>query len=118
MATQTDNRRDRIAQLASELVRFRRHRETVLPGGLASQPAWDLLLTLLADKDSVAYSISSLCRSASVSFTTALRWMRILEDHGLVKLTPDPYHANRIYVAISDQGEALARACLGTIALE
>lgn len=118
MASQAETRRDRIAQLASELVRFRRHRERMLPDGVAGEPAWDLLLILLADKDSVRYSISGLCRSACISFTTALRWTRVLQQRGLVELTPDAHHANRINVAISDHGEVLARACLESISLE
>jgi len=118
MASQANRPRDRIAQLASELVRFRRHRERLLPDGVAGEPAWDLLLILLADKDSVRYSISGLCRSACMSFTTALRWTRVLEQCRLVELTADPHHANRIYVEISDHGEALARACIEIISLE
>ena len=113
MATaQADSRRDRLAQLAAEFVHFRRWREWILPKGLDVEPAWDLLLILYADKDSVRYSVSTLANAASASFSTALRWVHALKDRGLLILTPDPNHANRMYASLTGRGEQIITSCL------
>jgi DNA-binding MarR family transcriptional regulator len=111
-ARQASDRRDRPAQLAAELVMFRRWRERILPVGLDGEPIWDLLLILYADKDSIRYPIGALSKTAGTSFSGTYRWVHTLKDRGLLDLTIDPRHADQIYVSLTDRGEQLMTSVL------
>ncbi|MFZ2995268.1 winged helix DNA-binding protein [Sphingobium sp.] len=94
-----------------ELLRARRIRADFLPGDLFADPAWDMLLDLLAARlDHERVSVSSLCIAAAVPPTTALRWIRTLTDRGLVERQADPHDGRRIFIALAqDAAEALGR---------
>lgn len=94
-----------------ELLRARRIRADFLPGDLFADPAWDMLLDLLAARlDHERVSVSSLCIAAAVPPTTALRWIRTLTDRGLVERQADPHDGRRIFIALAQEtAQALAR---------
>lgn len=84
------------------LLRARRLRDEYLPGDLFSDPAWDILLDLLAAHlEQVRVSVSSLCIASCVPPTTALRCIRILTDKGLIVRQPDLHDNRRVFVAIT-----------------
>lgn len=84
------------------LIRARRLRGSYFSGDLFADPAWDMLLDLfLAELDQSRVSVSSLCIAAAVPATTALRWLKILTDKGLVCRRADPYDGRRVYVELS-----------------
>jgi Winged helix DNA-binding domain len=92
------------------MLRLRRLRESFFDASLFADPAWDMLLDLLAAKlegDQVA--VSSLCIAASVPPTTALRWIKAMTDHGLFERHADPMDGRRIFIRLSD----LASRALG-----
>ncbi|MEJ7933908.1 MarR family transcriptional regulator [Sphingobium sp. AN558] len=84
------------------LLRARRLRDDFLPGDLFSDPAWDILLDLLAAHlEQARVSVSSLCIASCVPPTTALRCIRILTDKGLIVRQPDLHDNRRVFVAIT-----------------
>ncbi len=94
-----------------DLLRARRMRADFLPADLFVDPAWDMLLDLLAARlDGARVSVSSLCIAAAVPPTTALRWIRTLTEQGLVERCADPHDGRRIFIALADHTvEALQR---------
>lgn len=94
-----------------DMLRARRMRADFLPGDLFADPAWDMLLDLLAARlEQERVSVSSLCIAAAVPPTTALRWIRKLTDEGLVKRKADPHDGRRVFITLAqDTAEALLR---------
>jgi hypothetical protein len=91
------------AGLVRSIIRARRLRDSYLKGGLFADPAWDMLLDLMAarlERNRVA--VSSLCIAAAVPPTTALRWIKTLTDRGLLVRCADPADGRRVYIELSD----------------
>lgn len=87
------------------LLRARRLRDQLLSGDLFADPAWDILLDLIAARlERTQVSVSSLCIAAAVPPTTALRWIRHLTERGLLQREADPVDGRRIFVALSIGG--------------
>lgn len=98
------------ANMVRNLIRLRRLRDQFFPRDLFADPAWDMLLDLMAARlDQSRVAVSSLCIAAAVPATTALRWIRTLTEHGLFVRRADPEDGRRIFIELSDSaGEALA----------
>lgn len=89
------------------LLRERRARADYFVADLFADPAWDLLLNLFGAKlGQRRTSVSDACAAAAVPATTALRWLTTLEQKGLVKRSPDPIDARRIFVELTDDATA------------
>jgi len=87
-----------------DMLRARRMRADFLPGDLFADPAWDMLLDLLAARlEQERVSVSSLCIASAVPPTTALRWIRTLTDRALVVRRADPMDGRRIFIALADE---------------
>jgi DNA-binding MarR family transcriptional regulator len=85
------------------MLRLRRLRDSYFDPSLFADPAWDMLLDLLAARvegDQVA--VSSLCIAAAVPPTTALRWIKAMTDHGLFERHADPMDGRRIFIRLSE----------------
>lgn len=75
--------------LARRLLWQRRVRGEFFSAELLGEPAWDLLLCLYcARRESRTFTSSTACAYTAVAPTTALRWLRKLEDEGLVRRFP------------------------------
>lgn len=86
------------------IIRARRLRDQFFRSDLFADPAWDMLLDLMAariEKSRVA--VSSLCIAAAVPATTALRWIKLLTDRGLFLRAADPQVGRRVYIELSDE---------------
>lgn len=96
-----------------ELIRIRRLRDAYFEPGLFADPAWDVLLDLMAAKlERQNVSISSLCIAAAVPPTTALRCVTAMTENGLLERSPDPDDARRIFISLSPGAEAAMRRYL------
>ncbi|MBO9669347.1 MAG: MarR family transcriptional regulator [Sphingobium sp.] len=85
------------------LLRARRLREQFLPADLFADPAWDMILDLMAARlAGQRVSVSSLCIAAAVPPTTALRWIRQLTDRGVFSRIDDPADGRRVFIALTD----------------
>ena len=74
-----------LAAVAERLYRARRRRTRHFPA-LFAEPAWDMLLDLfVARVRGTLVSTTSLCVAGAVPDTTGKRWIRMLEDRGLVE---------------------------------
>jgi DNA-binding transcriptional ArsR family regulator len=101
------------AAFVRSMIRARRLRDSYFKGDLFADPAWDILLDLMAarlEKHRVA--VSSLCIAAAVPPTTALRWIKTLTDKGVLIRVADPADGRRVYIELSDEA---AKALAGYI---
>jgi hypothetical protein len=85
------------------LIRARRMREQFLPADLFADPAWDMILDLMAARlANQRVSVSSLCIAAAVPPTTALRWIRQLTERGVFSRIDDPADGRRVFIELTD----------------
>ncbi len=85
------------------LIRVRRLRDRFFQEELFADPAWDILLDLMASRlEGTKVSVSSLCIAAAVPATTALRWIKSMTDEGYLERRADPTDARRVYIHLSD----------------
>lgn len=105
-AISVDSDRSRMtAERVRALVRARRLRDQLLPGDLFADPAWDMLLDLMAARlEGSRISVSSLCIASAVPPTTALRWIKQLTERGLLVRQADDEDGRRIFISLSGEG--------------
>lgn len=98
--------KSQIFSLARNIYRSRRTRTRVFSdNALFGEPAWDMLLDLfIAEADGKQLSVTAACIGAAVPTSTALRWLVILEDRGLVRRENDPRDARRVFLHLTSEG--------------
>lgn len=86
-----------------KILRLRRLRDHYFAPDLFADPAWDMLLDLMAARlERVQVAVSSLCIAAAVPPTTALRWIKTMSDLALFERCADPDDGRRIFIRLSD----------------
>ena len=104
------------AQMLRSIVRARRLRDNYFPSDLFADPAWDMMLELLlAEIIQHRVPVSSLCASAAVPATTALRWINAMTDRGLVKRREDPQDRRRVFIELEHKTSAGLRRYFAAI---
>jgi len=101
------------AGMIRAIIRARRLRDHFFRGEMFADPAWDMLLDLMAarvEKQRVA--VSSLCIAAAVPPTTALRWIKTLCDQGLFVRVADPEDGRRVFIELSIETATMMEAYL------
>jgi hypothetical protein len=104
--TWADGSRDFDPAVIHGIIRARHLRNEFFGARLFADPAWDILLDLMAarlERRSVA--VSSLCIGAAVPATTALRWIKQLTEIGLLRRVADPLDGRRVFIELT--GEAI-----------
>ncbi len=117
LAAPRDDAEDRPFDAARvrAIIRARRLRDQFFGPNLFADPAWDMLLDLMAARlEGQHVAVSSLCIAAAVPATTALRWIKVLTDQGLLLRVADPQDGRRIHIELSDQAAAALDAYLRT----
>jgi hypothetical protein len=90
------------AVLVRRLIKLRRDRARFFPADIFADPAWDMLLDLVAARlEGKRVPVSSLCIAAAVPTTTALRWIRSLTEAGIFVRQLDPDDARRSHIEIA-----------------
>lgn len=85
------------------IIRARRLRDQYLRGDLFADPAWDMMLDLMAARlEGQRVPVSSLCMAAAVPPTTALRWIKALAEQGVFVRIADPEDGRRIYIELAE----------------
>ncbi len=98
------------------LIRARRLRDHYFHGALFADPAWDMLLDLMAARlEGVRVAVSSLCIAAAVPATTALRWIKELTERGLFVRVADPADGRRVFITLSEETARSLAACLRAV---
>jgi hypothetical protein len=94
------------AEVARSSYRERRRRSEIFDDPtLFGEPAWDIMLDLfIAAKERKRLPVTSACIGAAVPVTTALRWLTVLEDKGLILRENDTADARRVFVRLSTDG--------------
>lgn len=93
------------AQDIRGLIRMRRLRDRYFDPHLFADPAWDMLLDLMAARlEGVQVAVSSLCIAAAVPPTTALRWIKLMTENGLFERVSDPVDGRRVFIRLSAAG--------------
>lgn len=94
------------AEVARTTYRERRYRADIFKDPtLFGEPAWDILLDLfIAAKERKRLPVTSACIGAAVPATTALRWLTVLEEKGLIVRENDTADARRVFVRLSADG--------------
>jgi DNA-binding MarR family transcriptional regulator len=97
-----------LAALADSEYRARRDRDELFSGDLFGEPAWDMLLDLYVNRArGRRVSVTSLCIASSRPPTTALRWITLLLQHGLVFRHDSSADQRVSYIELTAQGAAL-----------
>lgn len=95
------------------IIRGRRLRDHFFKSDLFADPAWDMLLDLMAARvERQRVAVSSLCIAAAVPPTTALRWIKGLCDQGLFVRVADPEDGRRVFIELSSETAARMEAYL------
>ena len=105
-----------LVQLAKRLYEMRRMRDEVLGDALFSEPSWDILLDLFISEDEGRQlSVSAVCIGARSPSATALRYLTMLQDAGLVERTRDERDARRSHVRLTASGRRRMATLLGRL---
>ena len=90
-----------------------RQRNRAFPDGIFADPAWDILLDLyLAHCNDRQVSVMNACNAASVPPTTALRWVTVLEDKGLITRSNDSRDSRRKLLSLTSNALAMVETAL------
>lgn len=91
-------------------------RNRALDPELAAEPAWNMLLDLYAQhRTGNRISVTSVCLSAGVPESTALRWLGVLLKAGVARRTPDPADGRRHFVELTALGVERMERALGAL---
>lgn len=105
------------AAILSRLIRERREREQCFDADLFADPAWDILLDLAhADATGATLSVTDVCVGACVPPTTALRWIGVLQERGLIERHDDPGDRRRGWLALTEAGRDAMDGYLARVA--
>ena len=89
------------------VIRLRRMRDRFFRSDLFADPAWDMLLDLMAARlERIQVAVSSLCIAAAVPPTTALRWIKTMSENGMFVRVADPEDGRRVFIALSEGAAA------------
>ena len=98
-------------RLVRRIIRQRQLRARFFDGDFFGDPAWDILLDLTAARaEHARVSVTSLCIASGVPPTTALRWIGMMTEVGLLQRVEDDTDRRRAFVALTDKAaDAMAR---------
>jgi DNA-binding MarR family transcriptional regulator len=96
-----------LLERAESILRVRRSRERLLGRAVIGEPAFDLLLCLYVQSGQKGTSLTSIARPAGIAYSSAMRWIRYLEDKGLVERTDSRSDRRAITVQLTPRGRAV-----------
>lgn len=93
------------------VIRRRQARARFFPADMFADPAWEILLDLTAARgEGVDVSVSSLCIASGAAPTTALRWIALMTEAGLLRRENDTRDRRRAFITLTEKAaDAMAR---------
>jgi DNA-binding MarR family transcriptional regulator len=92
-------------EAAKCLIRRRSRFKSHLGEALVADPGMDMLLDLLIHQDGpTPVAVNQAQLASGVPATTALRWIKVIEQEGLIERYPDPRDQRRIYLRLTPMG--------------
>lgn len=86
----------------------RARRSKIFNSVMFGEAAWDMLLALYATEPSGArHTVSGLTTLSGAAPTTALRWLKFLEEEDLVSRMPSPLDARVSRILLTDKARVL-----------
>ncbi|RZL81730.1 MAG: MarR family transcriptional regulator [Sphingomonas sp.] len=105
-----------LIDVARRLYAMRKVRDELLGEALFSEPAWNMLLDLfISEHERRRLSVSAVCIGARAPSATALRYLTMLQDAGLVERTRDERDARRSHVQLTALGQRRMVALLSRL---
>jgi DNA-binding MarR family transcriptional regulator len=94
-----------LLRIAMRLNALRESRVEFFSADMFGEAAWDMLLALyIAQGRGYTMKVSDVCAESRCPQTTALRWLKYLEDEGLAAKRPNPFHNGSSMVEITAAG--------------
>lgn len=98
---------------ASAILRMRRRRDRHLPADLFAEPAWDILLELfIAGERRQPVTVTQACSGSGVPTTTALRWIKLLEQRGCLARARHEHDGRIVYLSLTPESREAMQALL------
>lgn len=103
-----------LTERARTLIAQRRLRRQAFgdDAGLFHEPAWDILLELYVVPSRQALPVSSVAFAIDVPMSTTLRWLRKLQDQGLLDSVNDPIDGRIRRISLSPKAVAMMESYL------
>lgn len=112
--------RQSLVEAAETMYRFRRRREELMTArfgnDIFADPAWDIILDLyIHNSKNMDVSVTNTCAAAMVPITTALRYITVLSDRGLVERTKNPKDGRSYLLRLSSEAIQIVEAMLAEL---
>lgn len=105
-----------LRDLACGIVSARRKISAHLDPSLFANPGLDILLFLFSEGiDGATVTTNACCAAAGVPRTTALRWIKLLQDRGLIEGSDDVSDRRVTMLALSPQARDTMRTWLSEV---
>jgi len=108
------HKRQLLSKVAADIYALRRRRNRHLPLHLVGEPAWDLLLSFFMEP-SRSQTVGNACIAADVPTTTALRWITLLEQDGILTRSSAREDRRMVVLTLTDKGGLMMEECLGSM---
>lgn len=109
---------DEPLQQAERLLKWSRKKAETLNfgSGLFNDSCWDMCLDIyICDLKGEKVTISSVAHSSSIPLTTAMRYINLMAEEGLLHKSPNPDDNRMIFVKTTDIGKHKITAVISNI---
>lgn len=108
--------RQRLLAMAQLVLSSRKAREQYFDPDLFGEPAWDILLALYVSEDAAArFTVSKLADCIGTPLSTAVRWVKALEEKSLVQRIGHPTDRRITFVQLLEKGRSALDSYLGAL---
>lgn len=106
--------------VAEKMYRLRRRRDALMTarfgGDIFSDPAWDIILDLyIHNSKNQDVSVTSVCSASMVPITTALRYITVLSERGLIERSKNPKDGRSYLLRLSAEAVQIVEELLTDI---
>ena len=112
-------RKDRhsLVLLAQKMLDARRSRNRHFDPDLFGEPAWEMLLALyVAEGSGARLTMSKLADRVGIPLSTAVRWLKALEERSLVARSDHPNDRRIVFIRLRERGQKALDSYLAGIA--